>query len=85
MSHIQVILNPVVQKLTLAYAAQKPETVCIFIKDSIGQALYSEEVMMEDGFTIMEILELQHFTPGIYTLELQKADRLFYTHRLIKN
>lgn len=85
MSHIQVILNPAVQKLTLAYASQQSETVCISIKDSIGQALYREEVMMEDGFNVMEILEVQHFTPGLYTLELQKADRLFYTHRLIKN
>ena len=85
MSHIQVILNPEVQKLTLAYASQKPETVSILIKDSIGQALYCEEVRMEDGFNVMEILELKHFLPGLYTLELQKADRLFYTHRLIKN
>lgn len=85
MSHIQVILNPVMQKLTLTYAVQKPEAVCISIKDCIGQTLYSEEVMMEDGFNVMEIQDMQHFMPGLYTLELQKADRLFYTQRLVKN
>jgi len=85
MSNIQVVLNPVVQKLTLAYASQEPETVCISIKDSIGQALYREEVIMEDGFNVMEIMELRNFLPGLYTLELQKADRLFYIHRLVKN
>jgi hypothetical protein len=85
MSNIQVVLNPVKQKLTLAYASQKPETVSISIKNIMGQTFYSEDVHMNDGFNIMEIQDIRDFIPGIYTLVLQTADRLFYSQRLVKN
>ena len=85
MSHIQVVLNPSMQKLTLAYASQKPETVSISIQNTIGQIFYDEEVYMEHGFNVMEIQDIKHFSPGLYTLILQTADRLFYSQRLEKN
>ena len=73
------------QRLTLVYSSQVQEVVSIAIRDSIGQSVYNEDVEMEDGMNLMQIQDVKDFIPGLYTLELLRANQSFYKQILIKN
>lgn len=82
---MQVSPNPVVENLTVRFAADKSATVLVQIINMNGQVVLSQRVTVSKGNNAIQVQDIKKLAPGMYVAQLMVDGSSIATQKIIKN
>ncbi len=82
---MQVSPNPVVENLTVRFAADKSAIALVQIINMNGQVVLSQRVTVSKGNNAIQVQDIKKLAPGMYVAQLMVDGSSIATQKIIKN